>query len=920
MHSSVSTPTGGAVYLYQGRCKLGGLALAIVALLEGRKALGETGWDEAIAALGQVLLEMELSNEPGRYFQSFEASTHQKLLTPDSHYYPGEALLALVTLHGAFPKGPWLAAAQRAATYLIRVRDGDQIRAGKVPREDHWLTIALSALYRFDPDPDYAAIVFLQAERMAGNQYQANDPEPWRIGAGRRHPTPSYPSTATQTEALNAAWELARVFGDDEAVERYSRAALRSAQFLMRVQYTESGDGGARFPHPERALGGWAQDKDRARIRIDFVQHGLSALVGAARMLELEHSTGRVAIETLHPGPRLVGRHNVWSTEPVVLVALRLPAVIRDDGFDLETVRERVGKELNRLPEQAAVERPHDGRAQRPFATTGTGDGRAETPSTTATGRGVALTSSGFPPGGWTGDGDPSGRGQTAVAVGALIGRAAVAMQRCLGDAVSFSMCAPGSASDEVQIVFGYRYEDVGLAAAELAVRLVANAIERFLEPFDVLMELQRTVAIVHPTRTCRPDVRAVLDAAELRGVPVRSLDIPRQMIELGSGLYGRRFWGLSTSGTSQHGVKIARQKDLASELLRAAGLPVPRGMLVTSAAEALRAAAELGYPVVLKPNLGSQGRDVFVGIRNEDELVEITDKMFGGRVAVNWLVEEFIPGNEYRVLVIGGTVAAVNLRMPPEVTGDGVSTVGQLIDALNADPRRSFQKGFALKPVVPGAQHLSTLRRQGLSLASVPDAGRSVRLTSVSNVSAGGSTRDVTDLIHADNARIACLAAAAVGLDIAGIDLVVPDIARPFWETGGAIVEINSNPGLIDHLQPGSGTPRDVGGAILDLLYPVGQPFRARIVVVLESDRSAAICRSLGQVLAAAGWMVGVASQDGLAIGGMVLDGSTSRHPHGVRTLLANPAVEIGVVEIGAAAIAEHGLGCRCVRCRRAV
>jgi cyanophycin synthetase len=184
------------------------------------------------------------------------------------------------------------------------------------------------------------------------------------------------------------------------------------------------------------------------------------------------------------------------------------------------------------------------------------------------------------------------------------------------------------------------------------------------------------------------------------------------------------------------------------------------------------------------------------------------------------------------------------------------------------------------------------------------------VRLTSVSNVSAGGCTRDVTDLIHAGNGRIACLAAAVVGLDMAGIDLVVPDIARPFWETGGAIVEINSNPGLIDHLQPGSGTPRDVGGAVLDMLYPAGQPVRARIVVVLESDESAAICRSLGQVLADAGWMVGVASQDGLAIGSMALGGSNSGHPHGIRMLLANPAVEIGVVEIGVAAIAEYGLG----------
>jgi D-alanine-D-alanine ligase-like ATP-grasp enzyme len=866
VHSSVSTPAGGAAYLYEGRCKLGGLALAIVALLEGRNALGETGWDEAIAALGQFLLGLELPNEPGRFFQSFEAATDDKLLTPDSNYYPGEALLALVGLHGAFPGGPWLAAAQRAATYLIRVKDGDQIRAGRVPREDHWLTIALSALYRFDPNPDYATIVFLQAERMAGSQYQADDPEPWRIGAGRRRPTPSFPSTATQAEALNAAWELASRLDDAETEERYSLAALKAARFLMRVQYTEHGDGVIRFPRPERTAGGWAQDIDRARIRIDFVQHGLSALIGAARLLELERPVAQAHMEPWSPDLRLVGRHNAWSTEAVVSMTLRVPPMLGNGDFDIGIVLERVRQELDRLP--------------------------------------------GHPHGGWAGESAIDSSQSHPVAVGELIGWAAVAMQRCLGDAVSFSTSDPGSNVDELQITFGFRYGEVGLAAAALAARLVAHAVESPAKPFDFLVEFQRTVAKAHPSRVCRPDVWAVLKAAKQREIPVRSLDLPRQMVSLGSGAYGRRFWSLSTSGTSQHGVKIARDKLLASQILRSAGLPVPRGTLVTSSAQALSAAAELGYPVVLKPNLGSQGSDVFVEIRDEAELTRICQHAFGGRSNGEWLVEAFVPGSEHRVLVIDGKVVAVNLRMPPEVTGDGVSTVEQLIAELNADPRRSFQKGFALKPVVPGAQHLATLRRQDLTLDSVPDTGRVVRLTSVSNASAGGSTRDVTDSIHADNARIACMAAAAVGLDIAGVDLVVPDIGRSFRETGGAIVEINSNPGMIDHLQPGAGPPRDVGGAIVDLLYPAGQPVRARIVVVLESADSAATCRRLAQPLAEAGWTVGVASRDGVALGGMTLGRDAPGHPDGLEMLLAHPAVEIAIVEIGVDAIAEYGLG----------
>lgn len=860
LHSSVSAPGGGAVFLYGGRCKLGGLALAIVALLEGKRVLATGEYDDAVADLGTFLLGLELPEEPGRYWQSFDATTQEKLLTPASNYYPGEALLALVRLHRAFPDGPWLAAARRAAHYLTLVKDGDLIAAGVAPRDDHWLTIALSELARADSNPDYATVAFLHAERMVRNQYQAGDLEPWRIGAGRRNPTPSFPSTATQAEALHAAWDLAMRLGNADDAGRYAQAALRAAQFLLRVQHT--GASRTAFSHPERAAGAWSQDRNRSQIRIDFVQHGLSALIGAIDLLEApaDRSEPIAPLEIVES--RFLGRHNQWSVQPVLRLTIRNE---RDTFSDsrIQAVTERFELELGRLPDVptgvAPIVEP---------------DGSA---------------------------GDP---------IGGLIGRAVLDMQRALGDQLTFVTVWPGGTPGIGEIAVAYRYDAVAMASAELAISLIRTMLDPPGRRFDFLREFEKRVAAKHPSRACRPDVVSVLAAADRRGIPIRAVDIERELVALGTGAYGRRFWNLSTSNTAAHGVRFAKDKLLASRLLRDAGLPVPRSALVRSLDEAKRAALDIGYPVVLKPNLGSQGRDVFVEIRNEDELSEIGQAVMGGRASGDWLVEEFIAGREHRVLVIGGVVTAVNLRLPPEVTGDGISTVRELIDALNADPRRSLQKGFALKPVVPGAQHLATLRRQDLTLDSVPDAGRVARLTSVSNVSAGGSTRDVTDSIHADNARIACMAAAAVGLDIAGVDLVVPDIGRSFRETGGAIVEINSNPGMIDHLQPGSGTPRDVGGAIVDLLYPVRQPVRARIVVVVESGASTAICRSLGQMLTDAGWMVGVASQDGLAIGGLMLRGGDARHPHGISTLLAHPAVEIGVVEIGAADILEHGLG----------
>lgn len=863
--SSVSVPEGGAAYLYQGRCKLGGEALAIVALLEGRHGLQSQHWDDAIIALAELLLGMELPDEPGRYFQSYDAATHEKLLGPNSNYYPGEALLALTRLHRAFPDGPWLDAARRAARYLIHVKDGDQIAAGNVPRDDHWLTIALSELYRFDPNPEYATIALLQADRMAGSQYQADDAEPWRIGAAMRVPTPSFPSTATHGEALDAAWELAKVRGDAKAVERCSRAALRSVQFLLRVQFTDANT--TRFAHPEHAIGAWAQDIDQPIVRLDYVQHGLSALIGASRMLDAEGGPPN------KPGPapgaasivdsRLVQRHNIWSTEPV----LRLSVRCASGQWTAERIRAaavRLDQELSRLPGAPAL--------------------AFDPPSADAEGGNLGI--------------------------GALIGRAVVVMQQCLGDDVTFSSAWQNQEPDVVEVAAGYRSGSAALAAAQLAVRWFKRAIESPPASFDFLAEFDRHVAEQHPSRTCRPQIHSVLAAAERRGIPVRSLDVARGMVELGSGAYGQRFWRLSTSGTSHHGVRIAKDKLWASEMLRAAGLPAPQSLVVARVSDAVRAAARLGYPVVLKPNLGNKGRDVFVNIEGESQLKELIASVFGDRFGGEWLIEQYVAGNEHRVLVIDGQVVGVNRRIPPSVMGNGSATLRELIDELNADPARSDRPGTALKPVVPGAQLVETIGRQGLDLDSVPEAGRLVALYSVSNVSLGGSTLDVTDRIHADNARVACMAAEVAGLDFAGIDLVVPDIERSIWSTGGGIVEINSNPGVIDHLEPFEGIARDVGAATLEMLFPAGQPVRARMVAVQESSDSTEICRLLAHVLAAAGWAVGCASREGLSIDGMVLQGIEFGHPHGIRTLLNNPAVEIAVVELSRGAIEEHGLG----------
>jgi hypothetical protein len=275
--SSLDLGERGRAYVYGERMKLGGQALAIVALLERRRVTEDTSHDDLIDGLARFMASLELSDEPGRYYQSYYHEEDLPTLEPDSDYYPGEALLAFTRLAQQFPDGPWLDHAKRAAQFLIYERDGDIPAAGEVPRQDHWLTMALSELYRLEPSPEYLEVVFLQAEDMLATQY-GTDAQPMRIGGSTLQSPINHTSTATKAEALVAAWALARFAGDEAAEERYADAARRNLQFQLRVQYTAENT--QLFPRPEAAIGAWGKDAVDPWVRIDFVQHNVSGLLG----------------------------------------------------------------------------------------------------------------------------------------------------------------------------------------------------------------------------------------------------------------------------------------------------------------------------------------------------------------------------------------------------------------------------------------------------------------------------------------------------------------------------------------------------------------------------------------------------------------------------------------------------------------
>lgn len=274
--------TRGRGFVFEGEVKLGGQALAIVALMERRRVTRDRRHDGLIRDLAEFMLSSEVRGQRGRMYPRYVVAGGEFRLDPPSDYYPGEALLALTRLAQQFPREDYEADANRVAQYLVHRRDGDIPRAGRVPREDQWLTLSLAELYRLTPDPDYRTVVYLQAQSMIDNQHRPPDP-PSLIGASDERSPVNYTSTATKGEALASAWALSRFSHDAAREPRLALAAQRNAQFAMRVQYTPANT--RNFPRPAGVNGAWAQDPVVPNVRMDFVQHNVSALTDTERVM-----------------------------------------------------------------------------------------------------------------------------------------------------------------------------------------------------------------------------------------------------------------------------------------------------------------------------------------------------------------------------------------------------------------------------------------------------------------------------------------------------------------------------------------------------------------------------------------------------------------------------------------------------------
>jgi len=459
----------------------------------------------------------------------------------------------------------------------------------------------------------------------------------------------------------------------------------------------------------------------------------------------------------------------------------------------------------------------------------------------------------------------------------------------------------------QYHVIYGYADEKVGLAAGRLAVRLV-NHLVRADPAFDFTAELESFLLLAQRT-AFGPSTQAILDEAVSRDIPWLRLN-EYSLVQLGQGVHQRRIRATMTSNTSALAVDIASDKELTTRLLAAAGLPVPRSESVRTPDAAVRVADRIGYPVVCKPLDGNHGRGVVLGIADERDL-RAAFPVAQEQSRRGWVVvESFITGNDYRVLVIDGRMVALAERVPAHVVGDGVRTVRELVDETNADPRRGVGHEKVLTRITVDDAAVALVAEQGFDIDDVPPEGTMVKLTLTGNMSTGGISIDRTLEAHPDNVEIAEEAARVVGLDVAGIDFICPDIAEPVRETGGAICEVNAAPGFRMHTHPTVGDAQFVAKPVVDSLFPPGSASRIPIVAVTGTNGKTTTARMIAHVFKGMGRKVGMTSTDGIVIDERLVIRADASGPKSARMVLQNPRVDFAVFEVARGGILREGLG----------
>ena len=479
----------------------------------------------------------------------------------------------------------------------------------------------------------------------------------------------------------------------------------------------------------------------------------------------------------------------------------------------------------------------------------------------------------------------------------------ALDLQAQAGCPVTFSRTTATLERGIYQVVVEYSEEEVGRLALDLAQKLIdAARNDAAFDLQDALTQLRDQDEDVR----LGPSTGSIVQAAVARNIPFRRLT-EGSLVMFGWGSKQRRIQAAEIDATGAIAETIAQDKELTKKLLDAAGVPVPHGRTVTDPDDAWAAAQEIGLPVVVKPKDGNQGKGVTVNITTKEQITAgfIAASEFRDDI----MVERYLPGHDYRLLVIGDKLVAAARREPPNVTGDGVHTVRELVDIVNRDPRRGNGHSTSLTKIRFDDIALASLATQGMNADSVPPKGKRVVLRNNANLSTGGTATDVTDDVHPEVAARAIAAAHMVGLDICGVDLVCDSVLRPIEEQNGGVVEVNAAPGLRMHLAPSFGKPRAIGEAIVDMLYEDGDDGRIPVVAVTGTNGKTTTVRLIAHLLTASGLRTGMTNTDGVYIEGRRIDSGDCSGPRSARNVLLHPDVDAAVFETARGGLLREGL-----------
>jgi cyanophycin synthetase len=462
-------------------------------------------------------------------------------------------------------------------------------------------------------------------------------------------------------------------------------------------------------------------------------------------------------------------------------------------------------------------------------------------------------------------------------------------------------------------MVFQYKDAEVGREASRLALDLIHSLLPESIRPDDApdaewdFAEERDNFIRYAQRRAFGPSTASLVKAAEERGIPWIRLN-RQSLVQFGHGRLQHRIQATTTGRTSNIAVELASDKEETNSILRDLGLPVPKQRLVRSSSDAKRAAERIGFPVVLKPLAGNHGRGVSINLKTPEEVEVAFDKAREhGR---NVIVEGYLEGYDHRLLVVNGRLVAAAKRMPGHVVGDGEHTIAELVDIVNADPRRGVGHEKVLTRLEFDHQAERLLKKLGYNHETVPAKDEFVYLRSTANLSTGGTAIDVTDTIHPDNREMAERTINAIGLDIGGVDFLTTDITKSYRETGGGICEVNAGPGFRMHVAPSEGTSRDVAGPVIDMLFPPDAPSRIPIAAVTGTNGKTTTSRMLAHILKMCGYTVGQTSTDGVYIDGKLSVPGDMTGPVSAKMILRDPSVDAAVMEVARGGMLRGGLG----------